>query len=77
MSVSGEAARVMDEAAAGLTSPAGDVHGLYENLLALADMPPERRAALGHAGRAYYETHFRREPLLRQLEDFVLSGKKM
>lgn len=46
VSVSGEAARVMDEAAAGLTSPAGDVHGLYENLLALADMPPERRAAL-------------------------------
>ena len=40
-------------------------------------MPPERRAALGRAGRAYYETHFRREPLLRQLEDFVLSGKKM
>ena len=77
VSVSGEAARVMDEAAAGLTSPAGDVHGLYENLLALADMPPERRAALGRAGRAYYETHFRREPLLRQLEDFVLSGKKM
>ena len=77
VSVSGEAARVMDEAAAGLTSPAGDVHGLCENLLALADMPPERRAALGRAGRAYYETHFRREPLLRQLEDFVLSGKKM
>ena len=77
VSVSGEAARVMDEAAAGLTSPAGDVHGLYENRLALADIPPERRAALGHAGRAYYETHFRREPLLRQLEDFVLSGKKM
>ena len=77
VSVSGEAARVMEEAGAGLTSPAGDANALYENLLALADMPPERRAALGRAGRAYYTAHFRRAPLLTQLEDFILSGKKM
>ncbi|MFQ8831908.1 MAG: glycosyltransferase [Ruthenibacterium lactatiformans] len=72
VSVSGEAARVMDEAAAGLTSPAGDVHGLYENLLAL---PICRRAARLPAMRAgLLRNPFPARALLARM--ILCSGKK-
>lgn len=74
VSVSGEAARVVDEAGAGLTCPAGDADALYRNLLTLAQLPAQARAAMGAAGRAYYAAHFRRAPLLRRMERFILTG---
>lgn len=77
VAVNGEAARVVEEAHAGLTSPAGDADRLYQNLLALSAMPAAQRAEMGRAGRTYYEAHFRRAPLLEQLEQFILFGKKM
>ena len=74
VSVSGEAARVVLESGAGFASDAGDADGLYQNLLALASLPAEDRARMGKAGFAYYQAHFRRAPLLKRLEDFVLNG---
>jgi glycosyltransferase involved in cell wall biosynthesis len=74
VSVDGEAARVVQEAGCGLTCAAGDVDALYQNLLRLAAMPAQERANMGHAGRAYYQRYFRRAPLLKQLEHFILYG---
>ncbi len=69
VSVSGEAARVVREAGAGLVSAAGDAGALYRNLLALADMPAQERRAMGAAAKRCYEENFRRAPLLKKLEE--------
>ena len=64
-------------AGCGLTSPAGDAHALYQNLLALAAMSPEQRTAMGQAGRAYFEQHFRRSKLLKKLEQFIFDSNEV
>ncbi len=74
VSVNGEAARVVSEAKAGLTSPAGDNAAFYENLLKMAALSEEDRAEFGRSGRNYYLANFRRTPLLRALEEFILNG---
>ena len=77
VAVDGEASRVVDEAGCGLTSPAGDAHALYQNLLALAAMSPEQRTTMGQAGRAYFEQHFRRSKLLKKLEQFIFDSNEV
>lgn len=74
VSVNGEAARVVSEARAGLTSPAGDNAAFYENLLKMAALSEEERAEFGRSGRNYYQANFRRTPLLHALEEFILNG---
>lgn len=74
VAIDGEGARVVSEAGAGLTCPAGDDAALYENLLHLAALPPAARAAMGERGRAYCRQHFGRTALLAALESFVLDG---
>lgn len=76
VSVNGEASRVVNEAKAGLTSPAGDNTAFYENLLKMAELSAEERAQFGKNGRAYYQDHFRRTPLLHALEEFILNGNR-
>lgn len=54
----GEGARVIEEAKAGLTSPAQDADGMALCIEQLYMMSAAEREALGSAGRAYYLEHF-------------------
>lgn len=71
VSVSGEAARVVRQAGAGLVSAAGDADALYGNLLRLAEMPAEARARMGEAARRCYWENFRRGPTLQKLLEVI------
>lgn len=57
-SIDGEGARVVQEAKAGLVSPAEDAQGLAANIEQLYAMDAEERARLGAAGRQYFLEHF-------------------
>ena len=72
VAITGEAARVVREAGAGLVSSAGDADALYKNLLTLADMPGEARAEMGRAAKRCYEENFRRGPVLRKLIEALM-----
>ncbi len=75
LATGGEAARVAGGCGAALTSPPGSDAALAENILALRAMPEEKRREMGEAGRACWRQNYRREALLKQLIDFVLTGK--
>lgn len=57
-SIDGEGARVVDEAGAGLVSPAEHSQQLAHNIEQLYDMSEEARTAMGARGRAYFLEHF-------------------
>ena len=67
-----EGARAAAESGGALVSPACDAAALAENLRILAAETPAARAAMGDKAYAYYETHYRREALLHELEAFIL-----
>lgn len=69
----GEGARVINEAQAGSTCPAGDADGLAARVLDLYRMGRAERERLGANGRAYYLAHFERETLLDRLEDWMVA----
>ena len=71
----GEAARAVQSAGCGLACAAGDEEALCRNLVRLADMPAEARAALGKAGRSYFRAHYRRSLLLQRLLACILGGE--
>jgi colanic acid biosynthesis glycosyl transferase WcaI len=64
----GEGARVIEEAKAGLTAPAGDSRNLAECVRRMAALPKSQRAAMGASGRAYAKREFDRDSLIRSLE---------
>jgi glycosyltransferase involved in cell wall biosynthesis len=66
-SMSGEGARLVVEAAAGLSSPAEDAKALANAVLQLHRMSAEERAKMGQNGRIYYKQHFDRDQLAVQL----------
>lgn len=57
-SMNGEGARVVGEARAGLASPAEQVLPLVANIRHLKSLGTAERAAMGAAGRAYFDAHF-------------------
>jgi len=57
MSVSGDAARLITEAGAGFAVPPEDPAALADAIIRMVQLSPERRAAMGRAGRAYYDSH--------------------
>ena len=67
----GEGARVIDEAAAGLTCAAGDGRALAEAVLALHHLSPQERSAMGERGRAYGRSEFDRAALITRLEHWL------
>ena len=76
----GEGSRVVAEAGAGLTGPAGDPQALAKNALAMYRLSNSQRQTMGLRGRAYFERHFKREMLLDRLEGLmrqVMSGKNL
>jgi glycosyltransferase involved in cell wall biosynthesis len=64
----GEGARVIREANAGLTCPAGDSRALAEAVACLAGMTPDERARLGVAAKAYGRREFDFAMLVDRLE---------
>lgn len=68
VAINGEGARVVDQAACGLTSPAGDVEALYQNLLKLVCMEQADRDEMGRRGRRAWREQFSRAFLLKKLE---------
>lgn len=57
MGVAGDAADIIKAAAAGLVVPPEDAEALASAVEALADLPEDRRASMGKAGRRYYDSH--------------------
>jgi glycosyltransferase involved in cell wall biosynthesis len=66
-SLNGEGARIIAEAGAGLAASADDPDALARAVLEMARMPAAEREAMGRRARAYFETHFEREELIRRL----------
>jgi len=69
--LNGEGARVIEEAGAGLTGPAGDSAKLAANVRAMMAMPREERLAMGDAGRRYAAAEFDRQMLIGRLEGWI------
>jgi glycosyltransferase involved in cell wall biosynthesis len=65
----GEAARIVAAASAGLVCPPEDASALAAAIVALRDMEPSRRSAMGVAAREHYRAHFDPELLARSLLD--------
>lgn len=56
-----------------LTSPAGDDKALAGNILKLCAMTPGQRAEMGQTGRTYYQNNYKRDTLLKKLEEFIFG----
>ena len=67
--VTGEARRVIEEAACGLCCDPEDPKGLAEICRRFADMAPAEREAMGERGRRYYEGHFAKDSFYSILEE--------
>jgi glycosyltransferase involved in cell wall biosynthesis len=67
--VNGEAADIVVESGAGLACPAQDPAALAAAITALKAMPAARRAAMGEAGRRFFDANYSPETLARQLLD--------
>ena len=70
-SVTGEAARIVTEADAGLACPGGDAPALADTVLRLHALPQRRLAEMGANGRAYARAHFGLEQLSAELIDHI------
>jgi colanic acid biosynthesis glycosyl transferase WcaI len=69
----GEGARVIDDAGAGLTCPAGNGSALAERIGALAAMSVADRQQMGERARSYSRREFDRGRLLAQLEHWIIE----
>jgi colanic acid biosynthesis glycosyl transferase WcaI len=70
----GEGARIVEEAGAGLTCPAGASHGLAEAVLSMARLTPQARAMMGIQARAYSIANFEREQIFCRLEAWMVEA---
>lgn len=70
----GEGARVINEAGAGRTVPAGDGVALAGAVRQIASLSREERRRIGENGRQYCESQFGRDELLGQLEGWIQEG---
>lgn len=69
--LSGEGARVIEEAGAGLTAPAGDSARLAANVRAMMSAPVAEREAMGRAAQDYCRREFGRDQLLVLFEHWA------
>lgn len=70
-SMNGEGARVVYEAGAGLTSPAGQIPSLVANIRRMKAIGVEERALMGKAGRAYFDFNFEMENQVIRLVELL------
>lgn len=69
-SIGGETARVIEEAACGLCSPAEDAVALARNIRRAAAQPEQLRR-YGENARNYYQKHFRKEAFVASLVEIL------
>jgi len=69
----GEGSRLITESGAGLASPSGDADALAESILAMYQMPKEKRETMGKQGKAYCDANFEREMLIDKLEGLMME----
>lgn len=77
-SLDGEGARVVEEAEAGVATPAEDAPALAAAVRRLYAATPEERRAMGARARAYYDHHYDPQMLASRLVDIlsaVLQGR--
>jgi glycosyltransferase involved in cell wall biosynthesis len=72
--LNGEGARIVRESGCGLAVPAEDAGALASAILALRDMDPVERQAMGDAGHAWYQTHYREDILVENLLGYLKSA---
>jgi glycosyltransferase involved in cell wall biosynthesis len=70
----GEGARIVEEAGAGVTCPAGDGHALAEAVLGMVRLNPQTRAKMGTQALAYSIANFEREQIFRRLEAWMVEA---
>lgn len=70
LSVEGEAREILDASGGGLAVPPGDSEALARAVARLAD-EPERREAMGRAGREHVLAHYTRDRQAERLEDLL------
>jgi colanic acid biosynthesis glycosyl transferase WcaI len=68
--LAGEGARVLEESGGGIAVRPGDAAAMVEAILALHGSP-ERRAALGEAGRRHVARHYSRSATAARLEEIL------
>jgi glycosyltransferase involved in cell wall biosynthesis len=73
--LSGEGARIIQEAGAGLVATPEDAKAVAEAVLTMYRMPEDARRAMGLRGRSYFETHFERALLLERLDRWITEVK--
>lgn len=71
----GEGARVIEEAGAGVTCPAGDSAALTAAVRRLCALPAQARRAMGEAGGRYYQAEFSLYRIVDQLEHLLDASK--
>ncbi len=67
----GEGAALLKASGAGLICPAGDSDLLAKTIRTFYDTSQEERAAMGQAGKVYFETHFAPAQITRALSDHL------
>lgn len=75
LSVNGEAAELLGQAAAGIAVPAENADALAAAIVALAEDRPRARA-LGETGRAWVTAHFSRDRLARRFEALLYHARE-
>lgn len=69
--LNGEGARVINEAGAGLTSPAEQVLPLVANIRCMTALGEAERAAMGRSGKSYFDANFEMGAQVSRLVDLL------
>lgn len=75
-SLDGEGARLIEEAGAGLSCPAGDAEALAGAVRALRNMPRAERERMGADGLKFCRDNFTRASLIERLEGWLMEPAK-
>lgn len=73
-SLDGEGARILLEAGAGLSAPAGDPTALALAVRHMASLPLSERSAMGLSGRHYFDKHFSPDLITALLSDHLTAA---
>lgn len=67
----GEGARIVEEAKAGLTTPAEDAQRLVEAVLSLYHTSAEELIDMGHNAQNYFKMHYKHDLVMNLLADYL------
>ncbi len=69
-SANGEANKIIEEANAGMCSPAGDAEKLAENIIEVSNKSKEDLKILGNNAREYYDENFNNQVLFVRMDEY-------